>query len=90
MSTTILYHAFGIRGYSHVRLRNCGGVMHWRIERGLDKLRCAACQSTDVIRREGKIRSFQALPVGPTKGAPRTLRPPPRMQNLPHAGPGES
>ena len=67
MSTTILYHAFGVRGYRHVRFRNEGGVMCWDIERGLDNLRCAACLSTDVIRRGGKTRSFRALPVGPKK-----------------------
>ena len=64
MSTTILYHMFGIRGYTHIRVRNLAGVIHWDIKRNPNKLRCAACRSNDVIRRGGKFRSFRALPVG--------------------------
>jgi len=67
MSTTLLYHGFGVRGYHHVRMRNEGGVIHWQIKRSPEKLRCAACQSAHVIRRGGKFRWFQALPVGPKK-----------------------
>ena len=63
MSTTIFYHAFVGRGHRHVRFRNDGGVMHWHIERSPEKLRCAACQCTDVIRRGGKIRSLQLQPA---------------------------
>ena len=40
MSTSLLYHAFGIRGYSYTRTAFVGGTIHFAIDRG--KNRCVA------------------------------------------------
>ena len=40
MSTSLLYHAFGIRGYSHIRTAFVGGTSHFAIDQGRN--RCVA------------------------------------------------
>ena len=64
MSTRLLYHGFGIRGYRHVNMALIGGAIVFRVEKHASTLRCVACGSADVIRRGKVPRLFRHLPIG--------------------------
>lgn len=68
MSTTsLIYHAFGVRGYRVRRTEYVGGEVHVTIEQPDSKLRCSVCRSRRVIRRGGRTRRFRGLPIGPRR-----------------------
>ena len=48
MSTSLLYHAFGIRGYEYIRTEYRGGQVIFTIDQERKTLRCAACSSQEV------------------------------------------
>ncbi len=64
MSTSLLYHAWGVRGYVYKRceLMKGGVVFHVVQEEGW---RCAVCQSRRVIGRGTVERHFKTVPIGP-------------------------
>lgn len=64
MSTSFLYHAFGIRGYRYVRTEFEQGQIIFHIDQAPDTLRCACCGSDQVIRRGQCERRFKTLPIG--------------------------
>src|SRR6266853_4102264 len=64
MSTSLLYHAFGIRGYHHVKTDFVGGRTIFTIRKPAHLLRCAQCDSPDVSPRGHQERTFMTLPVG--------------------------
>ncbi len=64
MSTSLLYHAFGIRGYRYQRTKYQDGDMTFTIKQQRSKLRCAECGSDDVQRRGHVTREIQHLPIG--------------------------
>ncbi len=64
MSTSLLYHGFGIRGYRHVKTEYEGGKVVFTVRQETDDLRCAACGSRNVIRRGCRQRRFRSLPIG--------------------------
>lgn len=64
MSTSLLYHAFGVRGYRHVRCDFVEGSVVWTIEKQASSLCCAACGSSRVVRRGQTERRLHALPIG--------------------------
>ena len=64
MSTSLLYHAFGVRGYDYVRTEYQGGQTIFTIRQEDKALRCPACGSRDV-RPKGRVeRRFRSLPIG--------------------------
>jgi transposase len=64
MSTSLLYHAFGVRGYEYVRTDYQGGQTTFTIRPRDKPLRCPACGSKDV-RTKGRVeRHFRSLPIG--------------------------
>jgi transposase len=64
MSTSLLYHGFGIRGYQYVRTEYQGGQVVFTIRQDPRTFRCEACGSRDV-RPRGKVeRRFRSLPIG--------------------------
>jgi transposase len=64
MSTGLLYHAFGVRGYQYVRTEYQGGQTTFTIRQDDKALRCPACGSGDV-RPKGRVeRRFRSLPIG--------------------------
>lgn len=65
MSTSLLYHAWGLRGYRHVRTRYQEGGICFGIEQASHTFRCAHCGSADVVRSGQVVRSFRSLPIGP-------------------------
>lgn len=64
MSTSLLYHAFGIRGYKHVHTRYEGGQVSFGICQDPVGLCCSVCKSTAVSCKGQVARSFRAVPIG--------------------------
>jgi len=64
MSTSLLYHAFGIRGYDYVRTNYQGGATIFTISQDADDCRCASCGAREVISRGYVERRFRCLPIG--------------------------
>ncbi|HMB06758.1 MAG TPA: ISL3 family transposase [Isosphaeraceae bacterium] len=64
MSTSLLYHAFGIRGYEYTRTDYQGGPVIFTIQQDPKTCRCAACGSPQVQSRGRVERRFRALPIG--------------------------
>jgi len=67
MSTSLLYHGFGIRGYQYLNTQYKGGEILFEIEQGKHDLRCSNCGAQNVIRRGTVKRRFRSIPIG-TKG----------------------
>jgi len=67
MSTSILYHCFGIVGYSYLRSYYENGEMIFAIEHNSESLMCPDCGSADVIRKGKSPRTIQTLPIGMKK-----------------------
>ena len=53
-----LYHAWGSRGYRHVRTRYQEGKICFAIEQAPQTFRCANCGSSQVVKSGQAIRSF--------------------------------
>jgi transposase len=64
MSTSLLYHRFGIVGYHYVRQHFEAGATFFRIEQPRQRLRCPECGSDNVWAQGGVERSFRGLPIG--------------------------
>ena len=64
MSTSLLYHAFGVRGYTYTRTTYVGGGVEFHITKPLDQCRCAACGASAVAPRGKVERRFRAVPIG--------------------------
>jgi transposase len=64
MSTSLLYHAFGIRGYHHVRQSFAGGQVTFHIEQPRERHRCAGCGAAEVWDQGGVERTFRTVPIG--------------------------
>ena len=64
MSTSLLYHAFGIRGYRYCRTDYIEGEVLFTIEQSRHRLRCPCCNSTQVIAHGEVPRVFRGLPIG--------------------------
>ncbi|HEV3166710.1 MAG TPA: ISL3 family transposase [Isosphaeraceae bacterium] len=64
MSTSLLYHAFGIRGYQYRRTEYRDGRVIFTIHQEPDTCRCPACGSRDVVSRGTVERHFRTVPIG--------------------------
>jgi transposase len=64
MSTSLLYHAFGLRGYCHVNSSFEGGRVTFRVRQPRDQLRCPDCGSGNVWAQGSVPRTFRTVPIG--------------------------
>lgn len=64
MSTSLLYHGFGIQGYTYLRTEYHHGQVFFTIRQDPDTLRCSGCGSRDVRSRGQAERRFKSLPIG--------------------------
>jgi transposase len=64
MSTSLLYHAFRIRGYKYARTEYRDGQVIFTIDQEPETYRCSACGSTRVISRGEVDRCLRSLPIG--------------------------
>lgn len=62
MSTSLLYHAFGVRGYDYGKTEYIGGDVVFHIQP--KRLRCSQCGSSDVTKRGSVNRLFRSLSIG--------------------------
>jgi transposase len=71
MSTSLLYHAFSVRGYQHVSTTFQEGAVTFGIEQPREQLRCSECGTGNVWAQGASERTFRSLPIG---GKPTFLR----------------
>lgn len=65
MSTSLLYHAFGIREYVYECTRYEDGSTIFKVKRGdLRRLRCSQCRSYDVTKKGTVVRRLRMEPIG--------------------------
>ncbi len=64
MSTSLLYHAWGIRGYRYVRTHYLEGRIEFVVEQDPNTLRCGHCGSRRIMRQGQVTRRLRATPVG--------------------------
>jgi transposase len=67
MSTSLLYHGFGIRGYRYVRTEYVEGGVVFTIVQDPKRCRCPACGGRNIILKGGVTRRFRGLPIGGKK-----------------------
>jgi transposase len=77
MSTSLLYHGFGLIGYRYVGQQFQGGRVTFRVEKPRERFRCSSCGSAEVWAQGGVERTFRTVPIG---GKPVLVRcPVPRL-----------
>lgn len=64
MSTSLLYHGFGIIGYHYVSQHFQEGHVTFRIRQPRERLRCPQCDCDDVWVRGHEQRTFRMVPIG--------------------------
>jgi len=64
MSTSLLYHAFGLTGYRYVRQEFREGRLIFRIEQPRERLRCPDCGGANVWAQGGVERTLRTVPIG--------------------------
>jgi transposase len=64
MSTSLLYHAFAVRGYRHVKTEYVEGGVRFTITQRRESYRCAECGCHQVIGRGTTPRTFRTVPIG--------------------------
>jgi transposase len=64
MSTSFLYHAYGLKGYQYVRTAYVQGQVDFTIQLPRERLRCPVCGSRHVHPRGLVERRFRSLPIG--------------------------
>jgi len=64
MSTGLLYHGFGVRGYVYESTYYVEGSINFWARQEPESWRCSACGSSRVIGRGNQVRWFHALPIG--------------------------
>jgi transposase len=64
MSTSLLYHAFGLRRHRYRSSSYENGQIGFTVEMKPKAIRCSVCKSRHVIRRGQVHRRFRTLPIG--------------------------
>lgn len=64
MSTSLLYQAFGVKGYEYKATRYWFGRVVFEIVRPKEQLRCPVCGSGSVICHGTLHRLFRGVPIG--------------------------
>lgn len=64
MSTSLLYHGFGVRNYKFISTQYEGGFVIFTIRQDPKELACSSCGSRRVIRRGQVRRRFRTIPIG--------------------------
>ena len=67
MSTSLLYHAFGLVGYEYLHTKYTNGTIIISTQKNPNKLCCSNCESEKIKKRGAINRVFKALPIGQKK-----------------------
>jgi transposase len=65
MSTSLLYHGWGIRGYQYVRTSYVGGRAIFTVKPDAFSVTCPVCGSHDVLQHGCIHRLWREVPIGP-------------------------
>ena len=65
MSTSLLYHGWGIRGYQYVRTCYGGGRVIFTVKPEAFYVTCPACGSHDLLQHGSIHRLWREVPIGP-------------------------
>ena len=65
MSTSLLYHGWGIRGYQYVRTCYVGGRVIFTVKPDPFSVNCPVCGSNDVLQHGSIHRLWREVPIGP-------------------------
>jgi transposase len=65
MSTSLLYHGFGLVGYTYVRTAYEEGKVIFTVKHKRDRLHCPECGSRDLVLKGCLPRRFRMVPIGP-------------------------
>lgn len=71
MSTSFIYHAFGIRDYFYKATHFIGGGIIFDISPKPEAIKCPECNSRSVIKRGKRVRHLRGIPIG---SRPVTIR----------------
>lgn len=64
MSTSLMYHAFGLSDYDYVHQKFANGIIIFRVRPKWRLVRCPTCHSRQVIRRGLCMRRLRTVPIG--------------------------
>ena len=64
MPTNLVYHGFGVRGYSYKSTYCRQGQVIFRIEQPRESYRSSYCGSDDTICKGSISRQFSCVPIG--------------------------
>ena len=64
MSTSLLYHGFGIRGYRYEKTEYAERGIVFHVTQPKETCLCSACGSAEVVLRGQAERRFHCLPIG--------------------------
>lgn len=64
MSTSLLYHAFGLRGHVYEATEYAGGEIAFRFRLRPERLRCPRCGSREVTLKGKADRCLRSVPIG--------------------------
>ena len=64
MSTSLLYHGWGVRGYQYLAAIFAEGAVCFSVEQNPDTFRCSHCGGADVMKSGQVDRRFRSLPIG--------------------------
>lgn len=64
MSTSLLYHAFGLSGYDYVNTAYEGGRVIFTIRQRRHTYRCSVCGRREVSPHGHQQREFKTIPIG--------------------------
>ncbi len=64
MSTSLMYHAFGLVGYDYIRQTYVSGSLIFHVQPKAKMLRCPSCKSKNVLRRGESERWLRTVPIG--------------------------
>lgn len=64
MSTSLLYHGFGLVDQEYLKTEYKNGDVIFHIQTKNDKLQCSHCNSFNVIKKGFTERMFRTVPIG--------------------------
>lgn len=64
MSTSLLYHAFGLVGYDYRSQTVSNGEVTFTVAPKAKSIRCPECNSLNVVKRGSSYRKLRAAPIG--------------------------
>ena len=64
MSSSLLYHCFGLYDQEYIKTEYHSGCTFFHIRTKWDKLQCSECNSFKVIKKGTIQRTFRTVPIG--------------------------